>query len=140
MRKPLFEIMEELKKARGAKKIELLQYYGGDLLFREFIAYMVNPNIKWLLPEGDPPYTPASTIDSEEGIYANVKKLYLYVKGGNPNLKEKRREQLFVELLETIHPEDAKMILLLKDGKLKGVTEKNVRDAWPGFLTYKEKT
>ena len=60
----------------------------------------------------------------------------MFVEGGAPNLNPKRREKMFIDTLEMVHPDDAKMLLQLKDGKLKGLNEGIVREAFPGFLTY----
>ena len=47
-----------------------------------------------------------------------------------------RRESMFVELLERVDPNDAKLILAVKDRKLsyKGLSYKLVRDTWPDLL------
>jgi len=125
-----------LKAARSQKrKIEILQA-NDHPTFREFCAYWVNPHIKWLVPEGDPPYRPTEPHDAEEVLWGQVRKLYVFVEGGAPNLNPKRREKMFIDTLEMVHPDDAKMLLQLKDGKLKGLNEGIVREAFPGFLTY----
>ena len=43
---------------------------------------------------------------------------------------------MFVELLERVDPNDAKLILAVKDRKLsyKGLSYKLVRDTWPDLL------
>lgn len=60
----------------------------------------------------------------------------MFVEGGNPNLKPVRREFLFIQLLESIDSEDAKLLLAVKEKKLpfKGITEKTVRQAFPDLL------
>ena len=60
---------------------------------------------------------------------------YLFVKGGNDNLNQLRRETMFVELLENIDPEDAKLLAAIKDKKMpegyEGLDEKHVKKAFP---------
>ena len=45
---------------------------------------------------------------------------------------------MFIRLLESIDPEDAKLIILCKDkefaGKYKGLTKKLVSDTFPGLI------
>jgi len=139
MIKPMFEIFKEVKKAKSLKKkVEVLRQNDSPTL-REFCAYCVNPHINFLLPEGNPPFDKLEgdeAIDCEEVLHANVSKLYLYVEGGNPNLNQIKREGLFIDLLETIHPEDAELLLRLKDKKVKELSEKLVNEAYPGFLSY----
>jgi hypothetical protein len=95
-----------------------------------------DPTIKWTLPEGNPPYKPNDLVDQHHRLFTEARKLYLFVEGGSPNLKQLRRETLFVELLETIDPEDAKLLLAIKDKTLPypGVTLDIVNQAFPGLI------
>lgn len=92
--------------------------------------------IKWQLPEGDPPYKPSDLIDQQHIFYTEVRKLYLFIEGGNPNLKQLRREALFIAMLEAIDPEDAKLLLAIKEKRLPypNITPEFVRKAFPGIL------
>ena len=49
------------------------------------------------------------------------------------NLNTIKREKLFIELLETVSPEEAKLVLMVKNKKLtyKGITRKLVEEALP---------
>ena len=62
--------------------------------------------------------------------------MYLFVEGGNPSLKQLRRESLFVQLLETVSADDAKLLLAIKDKYLPypGVTPDIIKEAFPGLL------
>jgi hypothetical protein len=95
-----------------------------------------DPTIKWVLPEGNPPYKPNDLVDQQHRLFTEARKLYLFVEGGSPNLKQLRRETLFVELLETVDPEDAKLLLAIKDKTLPypGVTLDIVNQAFPGLI------
>lgn len=92
--------------------------------------------IIWLLPEGVPPYKPSELIDQQHILYAECRKLYLFIEGGNPNLKQLRREALFIELLEAVDPEDAKLLLAVKDKKIPypNITPEFVQKAFPGII------
>ena len=95
-----------------------------------------DPGIKWLLPEGNPPYKPCELVDQHSRLYTETRKLYLFIEGGNPNLKQIRREQLFIELLEAVDPEDAKLLLSIKDKELHypGITKDLINQAFPGLI------
>ena len=45
-------------------------------------------------------------------------KLYNFVKGGNDSLSAIRRESMFIQMLEGLHPEEAKILCLVKDKAL----------------------
>jgi hypothetical protein len=95
-----------------------------------------DPTIKWALPSGVPPYKPNALVDQHHRLFTESRKLYLFVEGGSPNLKQLRRETLFVELLETVDPEDAKLLLKIKDKQLPypGITLDIVKKAFPGLI------
>ena len=95
-----------------------------------------DPSIKWQLPEGEPPYKPNDLVDQENRLFAEARKLYLFIEGGNPNLKQLRRESLFIELLETVDPEDAKLLLAIKDKKLPypNLTPQFINKVFPGII------
>lgn len=103
---------------------------------RTVLQGALDPGIKWLLPEGNPPYKPNDLVDQQHRLFTESRKLYLFVEGGNPNLKQLRRESLFIELLESLDPEDAKLMLSVKDKTLPypGVTADVINRAFPGLI------
>ena len=48
----------------------------------------------------------------------NMKKMYLFYEGGADDLKQTKREMLYVALLETINPKEAEILDHMKDHKL----------------------
>ena len=95
-----------------------------------------DPRIKWLLPEGEPPYKPSDLVDQENVLIHDARKLIHFVEGGNPDLKQLKREAMFVEMLETVSPADAKLLCAIKEKKLpwKGITAEIVTEAFPGLI------
>jgi hypothetical protein len=135
-RKSLYSLLKEVEELKTrAEKIERLRQIGGSAM--TVLDYTYNPLAKWLLPEGEPPYKPLSENSDVEGQFlSELRRLYLFIEGNTPtqkNLKQNRREQLFVELLESIDPKDAKLLIGMKDGKLpfKGITKKLTCEAFP---------
>ena len=65
-----------------------------------------------------------------------ARRLYLFIEGGHPTLKQTRREQLFIELLEILNPEDAKLLCNIKDKKMpyKGITYNLTKEVFPDIL------
>ena len=61
-------------------------------------------------------------------------KLYNFIKGGNDRLNGLRRETMFIQILEGLHPLDAEILTLVKDKKLYDkykITKENVIQAYP---------
>jgi len=136
---PLPTIFKEIaSKSKKDEKKEVLLKYANNGAFREILKYAFDPNIKFLLPPGNPPYN--SIVDESDNptyLYGLIRKLYLFVEGGNPNLKSTRREYLFIELLESLHPSEADLLLQVKDKKIKcrGLTYNLVKETFPNLIT-----
>ena len=97
-------------------------------------------NIKMLLPEGTPPFKKIEDKPmgyEEATLYKAQKKFYIWL-DPRQNLKQMKRESLFIELLESLHYTEAELICLIKDGKLTekypSITEKLVRKIFPQLL------
>ena len=102
-------ISEVLKKASAIKeenaRIGWLRQNSSTTL-QMILRGALDPKVKWLLPEGAPPYKENDLVDQESVLYSESRRLYLFTEGGNPNLKQTRREYLFIQLLESIDKED----------------------------------
>jgi hypothetical protein len=136
MKKGIGEIIQEVQKEKSKKnKIALLRQYEVPALRGMFeLAY--DKKLVWALPEGNPPYTPLDkSFDAQGHLYAEMRRMYLFIEGGNPNLKPLRREQIFVNMLEELDCDDAAALLEVKARKITGITKKLVQEAWPGFLS-----
>lgn len=116
------------------EKINCLRANGVPQIF-DVLKYTYDPRIKWLLPEGAPPYTINEAKGLEQRFYAEIRKLYLFVEGGNPNLNQIKRESLFISVLENIHSQDAKLLLSMKEKKLPypGLDSQLILKAFPGL-------
>jgi len=44
--------------------------------------------------------------------------MYHFVKGGNDSLSKTRRETMFIQMLEGLHPDEADLVCLIKDKNL----------------------
>lgn len=132
-------IAEVLKKVSEQKtkeeKIEMFRKNDSSAI-RTILKYALDPTIKWALPPGTPPYKPAPYLDQQSMLYQEARRLYLFIEGGNPGLTPMKRETLFIGLIESIDPEDAKVVLAAKDKKLpvKGITAAIVNEAFPGLI------
>jgi hypothetical protein len=86
------------------------------------------------LPEGAPPYKPCEVLDTEGRLYQEARTLPLYLYGNRPDLKQHQRENLFIGLLESLHPKDASLLIAVKDKKVKGLNIATINEAFPGLI------
>ena len=95
-----------------------------------------DPDIKWALPAGPVPYRASGAIDQQGMLYSEYKRFYIFIQGSCPNLRQARRELLFVQFLESLHPADAALMSHVKDKHLPypNITPELVDEAFPGLL------
>ena len=130
------EILDKVSKIKSKKeKVNFLQQNNSDSL-RMVIKSAFDPKIKWLLPEGDVPYARNDAPEGTEhsNLAYEARKLYNYIEGGNPKLTQNKRESMFIQLLEALHPDEADILVAAKDKvlhrKYKGLSENVVKEAF----------
>lgn len=117
MKLAISEILDKTAQLPVEQQAEFLRNNDSPIL-RQIIEYALSPDIKWALPEGSPPFKYADDINTHGMLYSQARKLYLFIEGGNPNMNKFKREQLFIQVLESVHPADADLIVAAKDKKL----------------------
>lgn len=133
MKEPISHVLQKAAGLPKNKQGEYLASHPKANLIASFLHLALNENVKWLLPEGDPPYRPAQH-DEWAIMYNESRRMYLFLEGGHPNLSQLKREKIFIEVLESVHPDDAKLLLLIKDKKLpEGLDAKAIIKAFPGI-------
>ena len=140
MEKEVFEIFEDFTKLKTRKdKITFLQEQGSRVpAIKDVIRGTFDDRLKFCLPEGKPPYNP----NRPESVPSSLRKLHRefgdFVEGARSSkLGQLRVETKFIQLLESIHAEDALIVLSMKDKKspVKGLTKKIVEEAFPTLLS-----
>ena len=136
MKKSIYNILKECSEPKTVKERVAKLQQNGLPIVQQILKYAFDPNIKFLLPEGDPPYKPNEYVDQEGILFSEARKLYLFVEGGNNNLTNFRRETLFIQFIEGIDKNDAKLICAIKDKKLpfKTLTKDIVKQAFPNLF------
>ena len=156
-----FEVFSVVSKQRSnAKKVEALQKFEHDSLKAIFI-WNFDDSVISLLPPGEVPY---SSLEEEQNTTGTLTtrinqqsdtmrhnqttnanqghttlrrewtKLYNFIKGGNDSLNGLRRETMFIQILQGLHPLDAEISCLTKDKKLQSkyrISRENVEEAYP---------
>ncbi len=70
-------------------------------------------------------------------IRREVKNFYHFVKGGNDGMNNMRRESMYINILQGLHPLEAEILVLIKDGKLTDkykITREIVEEAYPDIV------
>ena len=158
----IFEILELADAQKtNAKKVEVLQNYEHESIKTVFV-WNFDSSVVSLLPPGAVPYgetnaqtTFAGTLSeniakeaaggesatgqdldgrNKTSIRHEFKNFYHFVQGGNNSLTTTRREMIFINMLQGLHPKEAELLCLVKDKDLESkysVSIENVKQAYP---------
>ena len=130
------EILEKVSKVKTKKeKVAILREHDHQSM-RMVIKSSFDPNIEWDLPEGDVPYTRNDAPEGTEhsSLSYESRKLYHFIRGGDNQINQNKRESMFVQLLEGLHESEAAVLVAAKDKKLhqiyKGLSANVVKEAF----------
>ena len=161
----VFEVLDLASQQKSsAKTVEALKQYEHDCV-KMIMVWNFDSSVISLLPTGEVPYgeTQEQTVymgslsenlareasggESATGqdldgrgktsLRREYQNLYHYVKGGNDALATTRREMMFINLLQGLHPREAEVLVLTKDKKLGdkyNITFDQVRAAYPDII------
>ena len=161
----IFEILELVDAQKtNAKKVEVLRNYEHDSIKTVFV-WNYDSSVVSLLPPGEVPYgetnaqtTFAGTLseniakeaaggESATGqdldgrnkttLRREYRNFYHYVQGGNNSLSTVRREMMFIDLLQGLHPKEAEILVLVKDKDLEtkyNISLDNVKQSYPDIV------
>ena len=161
----VFEVLDLASQQKSSSKtVEALKQYEHDCI-KMIMVWNFDSSVISLLPEGEVPYgeTQNQTVykgslsenlareaaggESATGqdldgrgrtsLRREYQNLYHYVKGGNDALSTTRREMMFINLLQGLHPREAEVLVLTKDKKLGDkykITLDQVKEAYPDIV------
>ena len=135
----IHEILDLVEQQRTKpKKVETLREYRDDSL-TAILIWNFDERVQSAVPPGDVPYrrneVPVGT--DHTSLRREWKNLYYFIKGGNDSLSNLRRETMFVQMLEGLHPDEADIICLVKDKNLRKkykLTKELVSEAYPDIV------
>ena len=158
----IFEILDLVNAQKtNAKKVEVLRNYEHASL-KTVLVWNFDSSVVSLLPPGEVPYGETNAQTTFAGsLSENIAKeavggesatgqdldgrnktsirheynnFYHFVKGGNNSLTTTRREMIFINMLQGLHPKEAEILVLIKDKDLEtkySISIDNVKQAYP---------
>lgn len=140
--------LAETKPAEKNKRKEILKEFvskGADheKVLRGFVECMYHPGVVFDLPKGEPP-------PYKKGDYPGInnapmslfsvfaKKRILYFAECSSKIQNQlKREKVFIQFLESMHPTEAELFIMMKDkddSNIKNFNEKLVRETFSDWL------
>jgi hypothetical protein len=130
--KTLASIISEIEKQKTkVGQIKAILDNDSEAL-RTVFEFTFDPMLQWLVPDTDPPYRPLTeAIDQEGNFYREIKKLVYFTNTPEGlNTRQVKREQLYIQVLESIDAEDAKLLLRMRRKEIK-VMVWAIKEAYP---------
>ena len=161
----VFEIFDLITKERSkSRRVEALRKFEHPSLKALFI-WNFDETVISALPPGDVPYASVGEQDAYSGtvsgtvtdavkkmeelksnslgsqdqgqssIRREFKKFYNFIRGGNDGMSNLRRETIFINIVQGLHPREAEILCLVKDKKLeekyKAISKEIISQAYP---------
>tara|TARA_Y100001963_G_scaffold50671_1_gene70873 strand:- start:7932 stop:8381 length:450 start_codon:yes stop_codon:yes gene_type:complete len=133
-------VSELFKAVHGAKnktlKNDILKKHKRDDV-KALLIWNFDKQIKSAIPEGEVPYKKNEAPINSGGhtrLVHEWRTLYNYIKGGNDAISQMKREQMFIQLLESLHESEAELLMLIKDKKLQSkyrITRAVAEESYP---------
>jgi hypothetical protein len=139
--KNIYEVFDEFEEAKNKK--ERMDVIGRNLspTLVKILELAYHPQYQWKVKELPENYKipndilPGITFDN---LNSQLRRLYLFRVGDRTaeSLNEKRRTEILIQMLESIEPREAEVILGIfqKDLGVKGLDYKFVKEAFPNLL------
>ena len=143
MAKYVYEVLEEARKAKTKEqKIKILKD-NETFALKDILKGSYDDKVIFNLPEGTPPYkvneAPAGT--EHTVLHTEARRLWHFVKNADPKLSKTRKEMMYIQMLEGLHADEAKLLINVKEKNLntiyKGLTDAVVKEAFGWNDDYK---
>ena len=142
MAKPMIsEVLEKAGELKTKKeKISYLRANNSQPL-RNILKGSFDKSVEFNLPKGEPPYRKDDAPKGYEpsNLHKISRRFKYFDKGGiGDGMSSSRREKMFIDCLESLHPDEAQLLIDMKDkklgGKYNGITPKLISEIWPTLL------
>lgn len=140
MTKAIYEVLDEVGRASTPEdKINILRS-NDSFALRCVLRAALHPRIRFVLQD-IPPYRPSEDPAglSPATLHMEIERIYLFEENNprvSPNLTIKRREIILTQILESLEPREAEVLVNVfkKDLQVPGLTNELVDEALPGVL------
>jgi hypothetical protein len=139
--KNIYEVFDEFELAESKKdRLKVIEKNLSKTLVDVFLL-TYHPDYQWLITEMPENYKiPTDMLPglSPQQLSTEIRKMYLFRKGDDSaeRLSPEKRTQLLLQMLETIEPREAEVVIGIfqKDLGVKGLNYKFVKEAFPNLL------
>ena len=132
----IYETLEKIDKLKQRKrKVDQLKE-AGDFVMLTIIQGAYNKNIKFNMPPGAPPYEINEGAEEKEITKKSLGLMVQMVM--DTNMVQWKREKVFTDFLKSINPQDAELVIAMKDKDLTSVfptiNKELAQEAFPKYV------
>jgi len=135
------EILSEASKLKNKKdKVEFLTQYKNRKDLEHIVKGAYHPAIVWLVPDGPLPegvqFSDVPAVDLADDRLIRAFRQFQYLVQGGPEMKQSKREDIYLNILRSVHESEAKLLMSVVSKKLpyKGMTRKLMLEIFPDWL------
>ena len=133
----LAEIVNTARKAETVEEKVAVLKRNDNKALRDILALMCDARWTFDLPETAPPYNKTESHETHGQLYREMRKMPYFVKqrSESQSVPRIRKESLFIQLLESVDPEDAKLIIrMLSKEPYPDLAPEVINQAFPGAI------
>ena len=140
------EILSEASKLKNKKdKVDFLSQYKNRKDMEHIIKGAYHPAIVWLVPDGPLPegveFNDVPAVDLADDRLIRAYRQFQYLVKGGPEMKQSKREDIYLNILRSVHESEAKLLISIIGKKLpyKGMTRNLMLEIFPDWLPVSNK-
>lgn len=128
----LYEMLDQIDKSKNPSET-ILEFGKKYSSFTDYLRCVFDERIQFFLPEGKPPYRPADPSSYPSTWHKKHLDLKYFV---TEQMTQIKREMRFIEVLESIHPEDAVIVcdMVKKETPSKKLTMELAKEVFPNLF------
>jgi len=134
----VFEVLDKASKARTKSDTIKVLKDNETWALKDVIRASLDKSITFNLPSGAPPYTECEAHNHPSDLQRrNVDFKYIVKGGAGDRMPPYKRESIFISILESVHPEDAKVVINMINKKWpykSGISKPVIDEAFPGLI------
>ena len=140
------EIFSEASKLKAKKdKVDFLSQYKNRRDMEHIIKGAYHPAIVWLVPDGPLPegvqFSDVPAVDLADDRLIRAHRQFQYLVKGGPDMQQSKREDIYLNILRSVHESEAKLLMSVVSKKLpyKGMTRALMLEVFPDWLPISNK-
>ena len=133
------EILSEASKLKSKKdKVDFLSQYKFRKDMELIVKGAYHPAIVWLVPDGPLPegvqFSDVPGPDLADNRLIMAWRQFQYLVKGGPDMKQAKREDIYLNILRSVHVSEAKLLMSVVSKKIPGFSRALMLETFPDWL------